>query len=87
MVRQAVLKGRTGTLSVHVFSKKPISHLWMYTGADKKFELCAKADAAEGGFTYDIAADEFDFGDAAWAVFVADGGENNLAISNPILFA
>ena len=82
----AVLKDKTGTLSVHVFSKKPISHLWMYTGADKKIELCTKAEAAEGGFTYDIAADEFDFGDAAWAVFVADGGENNLAISNPILF-
>ena len=84
---KAVLKDRTGTLSVHVFSKKPINHLWMYTGADKKVELCAKADAAEGGFTYDIAADEFDFGDVAWALFVADGGENNLAISNPILFA
>lgn len=26
---------------------------------------------------YDIAADELDFGDAAWVLFVADGGENN----------
>lgn len=84
---KAVLKDRTGTLSVHVFSKKPINHLWMYTGADKKVELCAKADVAEGGFMYDIAADELDFGDVAWVLFVADGGENNLAISNPILFA
>ena len=46
-----------------------------------------KGGAAGGGFMYDIAADELDFGDAAWVLFVADGGENNLAIANPILFA
>ena len=34
----ATLKDNTGKLSVHVFSKKPINHLWMYTGVDKKVE-------------------------------------------------
>lgn len=81
------LTDKTGTLSIHVFSKKPINHLWMYTGADKKVEICTKVNAAEGGFTYDVTTDEFNFGDAAWAVFVADGGENAIAIANPILLA
>ena len=67
---KAVLKDNTGKLSVHVFSKKPINHLWMYTGADKKVELCAKADTAEGGFTYDIAADEFASGGTGSALLL-----------------
>lgn len=83
----ATLKDNTGKLSVHVFSKKPINHLWMYTGVDKKVEICTESGSLEGGFAYDIVTDEFDFGGASWALFVADGGENNLAISNPILFA
>ena len=81
------LTDKKGTLSLHVFSKKPINHLWMYTGAQKKVELNRTAVTAEGGFAYDVTAESFDFGDAAWAVFVADGGENNIAIANPILFA
>lgn len=83
----AVLDEKKGSLLIHVFSKKPVNHLWMYTGADKKTELFVCERKTEDGFVYDFNENAYDFGDAAWAVFFADGGENNLAVTNPVFFA
>lgn len=81
---EAALTDKKGKLAVSVFSKKPVDHIWLYTGVNPKTELAVTTKESKDGYTYEMAQDAFDFGDAAWVVFVADGGENNLAIANPI---
>lgn len=81
---QAYLNQGKGDLKIELFCREPIEHLWMYTGADRKTALPVSPRKTEYGYDYSAVLSDYHFEGASWAVFYADGGADNLAITNPV---
>ena len=71
-------------LEIEVFTKNPIKALWMYTKSDERIQLNTTKESKDKIIYYNAHMTLRELSEAKWAVFFADGGENNMAITNPI---